>query len=160
MVYFHHLIGNRIHILWWQETIRAILIFLYGLVIVRFAGRRVFGGYAPIDIILGVLVGSTLSRALTANAPFLPTLAATGGIVLIYWVLTFCAIRSDFASWLVKGRPIKLICEGQVDFQRMQRLGVGKRDLTEAMRESGIDEFNEIKKAFLEGDGSISIIQK
>src|SRR3954453_13507002 len=35
--------GAQGHLLWWQECMRAIVIFIYGLALVRMAGRRVFG---------------------------------------------------------------------------------------------------------------------
>lgn len=157
-IHFHAFIGSKGHILWWQMTIRAVLIFVYGLVMVRFAARRVFGQSTALDIILAVLVGSNLSRALTANAPFLPTLAATAGMVLVYWALAYAAIRSRLISWMVKGRPVRLVTAGRIHHHRMREMGIGRRELNEAMRESGIENLGDVKQAYLEPDGSISII--
>ncbi len=56
-----------------QLVARACLIFVYGLVLVRLAGRRVFGRWSALDIIVSIVVGSNLSRALTGNAPLLGT---------------------------------------------------------------------------------------
>ena len=53
------------HLTWWQECNRALVVFIYGLAIMRVAGRRVFGKWAALDIIVSVIVGSNLSRALT-----------------------------------------------------------------------------------------------
>ena len=44
-----------------------------GIVFVRIAGKRTFCTLSAFDIVLAV----NLSRALTGNAPFWPTLAAT-----------------------------------------------------------------------------------
>lgn len=159
-MHLHTFIGSTNHILWWQMAIRAVLIFFYGLLLVRFAGRRVFGKAAPIDIILAVLVGSNLSRALTGNAPFVPTLAATAGLILVYWLLAYVAMHSEWVSWMVKGRRVVLVRHGRVDRARMREMGVGPRDLSEAMRESGIDDFDQIRAAYLERDGEISIIRR
>lgn len=90
---FHDLIGSKGDILWWQMSIRAVLIFLFGLVLIRLFGRRAFGKQTALDIVLAIVVGSNLSRALTANAPFFPTLAATAAIVLLFWLLSSLSAR-------------------------------------------------------------------
>lgn len=61
------LFGSLGHVSWLQECARAAVIFAYGLVLVRVAGRRVFGKWAALDIIVSVIVGSNLSRALTGK---------------------------------------------------------------------------------------------
>lgn len=63
-------------ITWWQMVLRAVLIFFYGVLAFRFAYRRFFGQSTDFDIVVSILIGSTLSRALTGNARLLPTLAA------------------------------------------------------------------------------------
>ncbi len=53
----------------WQECARAILIFLYGLVLLRLSGRRTFAQWSALDVVLSIIIGSSLSRALTGSAP-------------------------------------------------------------------------------------------
>ena len=79
--------GSTGHISWWQECVRAIAIFAYGLILVRLAGRRIFGRWAALDIVVAIIIGSNLSRALTGNAPFGGTLAACALLVALHWVL-------------------------------------------------------------------------
>ena len=74
---FDAVFGITPHITWTQECARAVVIFVYGFAIVRFVGRRVFGKWAALDIIVSVIVGSNLSRALTGSAELWGTLAAT-----------------------------------------------------------------------------------
>ena len=45
------LVGLTGHVTWWQECVRAVMVFAYGLAIVRIAGRRVFGKWSALDII-------------------------------------------------------------------------------------------------------------
>lgn len=157
----HAYIGQKgAAILWWQMTIRAVLIFLFGLALLRIFGRRAFNKSSSVDIILAILVGSNLSRALTGNASFGPTVAATTAIVLLYWVITELAYRSSGVGWLVKGRAERLVSNGKVNWQAMQRHGFSEGDLAEALREKGITQLQHVAAAYMERDGSVSVIRK
>ena len=79
---------------WLQMSLRATLIFVLGVLIVRFAATRAFGKWSALDIILAVIVGSNLSRALTGSAPFLPTLIATVLLVVLHGLLAMAASSS------------------------------------------------------------------
>ena len=88
---------------WSQMTLRAVLIFVYGVVVFRFAYRRFFGQSTDFDIVVAVLIGSAMSRTLTGNAPLLPTLAATTTLMALHGVLALMAWRWPLVGWLIKG---------------------------------------------------------
>ena len=44
----YDLVGRDIT--WWQMTLRGVLVFFYGLALVRLAGARIFGKLAAFDI--------------------------------------------------------------------------------------------------------------
>jgi uncharacterized membrane protein YcaP (DUF421 family) len=151
---------DRTNILWWQMTIRGVIIFIYGLILLRVAGLRAFGRQSALDIILTVLIGSNLSRALTAGAPFFPTMAATAALVAMYWLAIRLAQRSDFAGWVMKGHPVKLVRDGQVDQNAMRQTGVSHLDLTEAIRQSHVEGLESVAEALLERSGRISVVPR
>ena len=62
------LFGPTGHITAAQECARTVIVFAYGLLVVRIAGRRLFGKWGALDIIVSLVVGSSLSRAMTGNA--------------------------------------------------------------------------------------------
>lgn len=157
---FHYLIGQETpHLAWWQMAIRAAIIFIYGVSLYRLAPRRSFAGLSAFDIVLTVVMGSSLSRALTGNAPLLPTLVATALLIALHALLSALASKSETLSLLVKGRPIRLVHEGAVDWAATRRSQLGKRDLNEQLRMKGIRALDEVKEAYLERNGSISIIR-
>ena len=147
-------------ITWWQMTLRGVLVFFYGLALVRLAGARIFGKLAAFDIVLAVLIGSNLSRTLTANAPLVPTLTATAGIVALHWAITKLALRSSAVGWLVKGKVVQLVRDGRVDWQAMGTGGIGQGDLDEAIRDAGVHDVDEVESAFLERSGTISVLRR
>src|SRR5918911_703391 len=108
MVAFDSVFGSDNHLAWWQECARAVVIFAYGLALVRLAGRRVFGKWAALDIIVSIVVGSNLSRALTGSAALWETLAATTLLMALHWALSHAAARSPRLSHLLEGRSIHL----------------------------------------------------
>ncbi len=148
--------GGSDNILWWQMCVRGALVFLFGLVIIRLFGRKAFGKQTPLDIVLAIVMGSSLSRTLTGNAPFVATLAAMTLIAFLFWLLEHLAIRWRGFSRLVKGEPIPLVRNGRCDQQQMRRAAIGAADLEEAARQSGLGGLDEIGEAVLERSGKIS----
>ena len=144
---------------WWQMSARAVVVFLYGTALIRFAGTRVFGKGAAFDIILSVIIGSNLSRALTGNAALWETLITTTVLIVLHWVVAEIAFRSKAFATLVKGKPQVLIRDGRIDERVRSREDIGQRDIEAALRSSGLERVEDVKKAVLERDGSISVIE-
>ena len=153
------LIGpDRGEITWWQMTVRGLLTFAYGLALVRVGGLRAFGLQSSPDIVLSILIGSNLSRALTQGSPYFPTLAATAGIAFLYWVAIQLAQRSDFVGLILKGRCTVVARNGQADARAMRRTGVSHLDLEEAIRLSRLPDLDAVALATLERGGHISVV--
>jgi uncharacterized membrane protein YcaP (DUF421 family) len=151
--------GLQGHLDWWQECLRALVIFAYGLSIVRLFGRRAFGKWSALDIIVSIMVGSNLSRALTGSAPLVGTLAATTLLMVLHWVLAQFAARSKWFSAVVEGSPIKLAHEGAADPSAMLRGSISEHDLQEALREHGVDNLGATRLVMLEPSGKITVLK-
>jgi len=143
-----------------QECARAVLIFLYGLILVRLAGRRVFGKWSSLDIVVSIVVGSTLSRALTGSAPLWGTLAATTLLMGLHWLLAHAAAASRSLSRLLEGLSISLAVHGQVQTRTLIVNGVSAADLCEALHGSGIDDPSDTRLIMLEPSGKISVLKR
>lgn len=141
---------------------RAIGVFFAALLIVRVGNQRVFGKHTAFDIILGIIFGSILSRAITGNSPFWPTLVSALVLVLLHRGLATLAYHtSGRLGNFVKGKPIELIKNGQMQHEALQRYSVTENDLQEAVRtQGGTTDISTIETAYLERNGNISIICK
>src|SRR5690606_22745158 len=124
-------------ILWWQMAIRAVIIFLWAILLYRLLPRRAFGSNATVDIVLVVIVGSTLSRALTGNSPLLPVIGATTVLAVLYAALVLAASRINVFGRVIKGRSVRLIADGRIDEEAMRRARIGEGDLRESLRSQG-----------------------
>jgi uncharacterized membrane protein YcaP (DUF421 family) len=158
---FQHLIGpSAEQILWWQMCVRGVLIFVYGVALLRLFGSRAFGKLTSLDIVLAIIIGSTLSRTLTGNAPFFGTLMTTALLVGCFWALHLAAARWDLVSRLATGAPTRLVHDGRTAWATLRRCGVSERDLREAARQAGAGGLDEVREAVLERSGRISIVRR
>src|SRR5471032_45224 len=79
-----------------QMALRAVIIYVVTICIVRLGKKRFMGGATVFDVILGIIVGSVASRAVTGNAPLLPTTGAIAVLVGLHWSFSAIAVRSKF----------------------------------------------------------------
>ncbi|MBW8784111.1 MAG: DUF421 domain-containing protein [Novosphingobium sp.] len=142
-----------------QECARAALIFVYGLIMVRLAGRRIFGKWAALDIVVAIMAGSNLSRTMTGSAPLVGTLAATTLLVVFHWALSHLAARSPRLSRLLEGRAIDLAGGGRLDERARHSNAVTTADVDEALRQAGIERLDQARKLVLEPSGKISVLK-
>lgn len=143
-----------------QECARAAVVFAYGLLLVRVAGRRVFGKWSALDIVVSIVVGSNLSRALTGNAPLPGTLGATTLLMALHWLLAQAAARSAAVSRLVEGRAVPLARGGAQDTPRLHAHAVSRPDLEEALRQAGVEDLSATRLVVLEPSGRISVLKR
>src|SRR5690348_10535150 len=93
--------GVKDHITVGQECARAVLIFVYGLIALRISGKRTFARWSALDIVLSIIIGSNLSRALTGSAPLGGTLAAVAVLILLHVAASLAAAHSEWWSELL-----------------------------------------------------------
>jgi len=156
------LLGGSAHeITWWQMTVRTAIIFAYGLVVIRVAGRRAFGRSSALDMVQSVVIGSSLSRALTGNAPLLATLVAMTALVLLHAFLSRLSFRWHRIETLLKGDADRLVAQGRTDRERMRAHHITERDLMESIRLGGMaNSLEGVEEAYLERSGHISVVVK
>lgn len=156
---FHRLIGPEDgSAAWWQLCIRAVILFAAGVVYLRIAGRRTFSQATPLDIVVAVIIGSNLSRAMTGKAPFLPALAATLTLAILHRLVAMATLHWSPLAALMKAKPTVLVRDGVVDEAALRRHGLSREDLLEGLRLEQMDAPQGVRLATLEGGGRISVV--
>ena len=155
---WHDLFGTVGHISWGQECARSVLIFGYGLLLVRIAGRRAFARWSALDIVVAIVVGSSLSRAQTGNAPLLGTIAATALVMLLHWVFARWSAYSPAVSALVEGPAIRLASDGSLNEKARVQHNVSTAALLEALHDKGIEHLQHARAVVLEPSGKIAVL--
>ncbi|HEY2033887.1 MAG TPA: YetF domain-containing protein [Rhizomicrobium sp.] len=154
------LFGVKDHITLGQECARAVLIFFYGLVALRISGKRTFARWSALDMVISIIVGSNLSRALTGGAPLGGTLAAVAVLVAMHLICSFAAAHSQWWSHVLEGSGVTLGEGGTVDERRLKQHLISREDLREALRQKGVERVDQTKHVTLEANGKISVLHK
>jgi uncharacterized membrane protein YcaP (DUF421 family) len=143
-----------------QLCVRAVILFLVGIVYIRIAGRRTFSQATPLDIVVALVVGSNLSRAMTGKAPFWPALTATLLLVILHRLFVMLTLRWTWLAKVMKAEPVVLVRDGVKDSAAMVRHGIGEGDLLEALRLEQAERPEDVRLATLENNGRISVVRE
>lgn len=142
-----------------QMGLRAAVVYIVTVLMVRIAKKRFMGRATAFDVILGIMMGSIVSRAVTGNAPFLPALAATAVLIAIHWLFSGIAMRWRGFGWFIKDDSLTLVRDGQIDEKAMRKSHMTERDLWEDLRGKSVSDREQVAEARLERSGSLSVIK-
>jgi uncharacterized membrane protein YcaP (DUF421 family) len=140
-------------------ALRTIIIYGFTLAIIRLGSKRFLSKATAFDVIVAIMLGSVMSRAIDGSTPFFMTLLA--GVVLLgmHWLFAELAYKTSWFGSYVKGEPVLLIEDGKIQREGMQRASITHDDLTQAIRlKTNQTDPSKIKLAYLERDGQISAI--
>ncbi|KAB8125678.1 DUF421 domain-containing protein [Gracilibacillus oryzae] len=149
----------------WKGLIRPFLMCLLAypflIFILRIFGKRTLTQINLFDFIITVTYGATLSSILTNNKV---SFAEGAVILLMLTVLQFIVSQSSvhsktFADFM-KASPSFLYRDGQFFEKSMQHHRIRMEDLKAVVRKQGMSSFEQVEAIVLEGDGTLSVIQK
>lgn len=145
----------------WQMALRALVVYPFLLALVRLGDKRFLGEISAFDFVLAIVIGSVVSRAISGNAAFWPSLAAGVLLVALHRVMGLLAFRYDTIARWVKGSPRVLVRDGSMNPEQMRKAAIGRHDIESALRRRGDGvELEETALVCLERNGEISVISR
>lgn len=145
-----------------ESIYRAVVVYLFMLVIFRISGKRSLAQITSFDFVLLLIIGESVQQALLGK-DFSITNAFLIVVTLIGMdiVISLLTVRSKRLDKLIDSVPVLLIEDGTLHEDRLQKARVEIGDILAAGRSlQGIERLDQIKYAVLERSGGISIIPK
>jgi uncharacterized membrane protein YcaP (DUF421 family) len=140
--------------------VRSAVVFIIGIFIIRIGKRRMFSAATPLDLLMSIIIGSVLSRAINGSAPFTETIVATMTLVALHWLFSTMTFHSPRFNKFVNGEPRHLIMDGELHRDALGAGKINQADLLEALHLSGFESPAQIRNAWLERNGEISFIER
>jgi uncharacterized membrane protein YcaP (DUF421 family) len=146
---------------WWEFVLRAVVVYVVVLLMVRFSKKRTIGQFTPFDLIVVVLLGNAVQNSLVgADHSLVGGLLLAAVLVTLNWVAGYITSRSRRADRLIEGTPVLLLRDGQVFRHALRDQHLSEDDLDEAIRQEGCEGPQRVALAVLETNGRISVIPR
>ncbi|PSD45542.1 hypothetical protein C7E25_14025 [Stenotrophomonas maltophilia] len=146
---------------WWEFILRAVVVYVVVLGMVRLSGKRPLGQITPFDVLLVVLLGNAVQNALLGTDTSLGgglLLAAT--LILLNYGVGWVSTRSRRIERLVEGEPVVIARDGRLFDAVLRREQVTRADFEAAMRQQGGLGVEDVELALLEINGHITIVPR
>jgi uncharacterized membrane protein YcaP (DUF421 family) len=145
---------------WWEFVVRASVVYLVLLAMVRLTGKRTVGQFTPFDLIVVLLLSEAVSGSINGQDESL-----TGGLIGAATLLALDVLiavgssRSRKFDALMEGNPVLIGRDGVIYEAVLKRQRVPRADIEKALREADCD-IDDMRMAILEADGNINIMKK
>ncbi|MCK9489159.1 MAG: DUF421 domain-containing protein [Xanthomonadales bacterium] len=146
---------------WWQLVLRAGVVYVVVLTLLRLSGKRTIGEFSPFDVVVLLLLAEAAQGSMLGDDTSLQGgLLVIAVLVGLNWLLAFISTRSQRVEAVVEGRPVILIRDGQLDRDSLLANNVPEGDLDEVMRGHEIRQRSDVELAVLEPSGQISFFKR
>ena len=144
-----------------EVVVRVAIIYLTLLIFVRVSGKREIGELGPMELLSMLLLSETVSPALTAQDTSLPaSLVAAATLLALTGLVARLTYHSRTLERIVEGVPADLITAGVVNEQTLRQERISGQELDMALRKEGVLSPIDVKAAFVEPNGRISVISR
>lgn len=146
---------------WWEFIVRGAVVYVSVIGMLRLTGKRQTGQLEPFDLVLLLVLSNAVQNSMNGGDN-----SITGGLILaatlvgLNWLTGWITFKSRKAEILIEGTPALLIHNGKVHEKALDREKLSRAELMTALRKEGCASVNEVRAAFLESDGSISVIPR
>lgn len=146
---------------WAEKIIRPILVYAALLLVFRFVSKRDLTQNTTFDLLIVLLLSNVVQNALIGeDNSILGSLAGALTLLLLSAGLNRWAAKSTNARRILEGTPILLIRDGRILEENMTRYAISRPDLNAGLRGQNMITLADVRYAFLELDGTISVIRK
>ena len=142
-----------------EIVVRGTSVYWFLFVVFRLVLRRNVGSIGIADVLVLVIIADAIQNAMAGEYT-----SVTDGCLLVstivFWnvVVDWLAYRWTFLRKLLEPRPLLLIRDGQLLRHNMRKELVTEDELLAQLRKQGVEKVQEVKRAFMETDGKVTVI--
>jgi uncharacterized membrane protein YcaP (DUF421 family) len=142
-----------------ELVVRGSIVYLALFTVLRFLPTRQLGSLGITDLLVVVLFTEAAQNAMASTYTSITEGAILVGTVIFWsYLLNWLGYKIPKFQRFLNPPPLLLIKNGQTIDRHLQRGMITEDELMSQLRHQGVEFLAEVKKAFLEADGSISVI--
>jgi uncharacterized membrane protein YcaP (DUF421 family) len=146
---------------WSHFVVRAVVVYIFLLVLLRLTGKRQVGQMAPFDLVLLLVLSNAVQNSMNGGDN-----SITGGLILastlvgLNWIVSWTTFRNKWLEALVEGRPVVLVHDGKIDSRMLRSVQMTIHELRAALRAEGCAGEEQARFAVLENNGHVTVIPR
>ena len=141
--------------------IRAIILYILVIFLVRLMGKRQIGELQPSELVVTFLVSEIASIPMQDNSiPILNSVVALFVLVAFEIFSSVLGMKSNKLRSYIQGHPVIVIRNGTIDYNALKKLRMTVSDLISALRQKDVFDISQVSYAIFETNGQISVLLK
>ncbi len=143
-----------------ELVVRGSLVYLLLFMILRFLPNRQIAAMGIADLLVVILFANAAQNAMSSDYT-----AITDGIILvltiIFWnyLLNWLSYKFPPLERFLSSPPLPLVKDGRLLYRNLRRELITNDELMSQLRKQGVEDLAKVKAAYMESDGSISVIE-
>jgi len=151
----------NIAVSWWELVVRAAVVYVFLLVLLRLTGKRQVGQLAPFDLVLLLVLSNAVQNSMNAgDNSLIGGLISAATLVLLNYLVAIATWRNKKLEALIKGKPQILIHNGKLFRDVADKARLTHHEIQAALRRGGCSCIEDVHAAILENNGAISIVAR
>ena len=141
--------------------IRAIILYLVVLIVMRLMGKREIGQLQPFELAISIMIADLASVPMTElGIPITNGIIPILALLVMYMMISFFNMKSVNIRKIISGQPSLLIYRGKIDEKVLKKERITINELQERLRGNNIFNLSDVEYAILETNGEVTVIQK
>lgn len=137
---------------------RGTVMYLGVLVFMRVMPRRAGGDLSRMDLVFILLVAEAAAHSLGGYETVADGLIVIATLMVWDYVINSLSYRIPFVERLVSARPVQIVRGGKLVRRNLRQEFLTEEELMSHLRREGIDDIKDVKAAFVESEGTISVV--
>lgn len=141
--------------------VRAIVLYIIVLIVMRFMGKREIGQLQPFELVISIMIADLASTPMSEiGIPITSGIIPILGLLVMHLLISVLNMKSIKAREILCGKPRILIYRGKIDENALTRERFTINELEERLRGKDVMSLADVEYAILETNGEISVILK
>lgn len=141
--------------------LRAIIIYIFVLIVMRLMGKREIGQLQPFELVISMMIADLASIPLTeSGVPLFKGIISILGLLIMHLLISVINMKSVVLRGIICGKPNMLIYRGKINEKALVKERFTINELQERLRTNGVMSLGDVEYAILETSGDLSVVQK
>lgn len=152
--------GDATLLFLFEVAFRTSVMFVYLLVMLRFIGQRSIGQITMFEFGLIIALGSAAGDPMFyIDVPLIHGMIVLTLVTLFQRIIVIVTRDNPRVERIIEGKVDRLVIDGVLDQQGVAESQLSREEIFMELRQKGIEQLGQVRRAFLEIDGQVSVFR-